>query len=199
MGFSRQEYCSGWPCPPPGDLPNPRIEPKSIMSQHLPCLMHFRQVRYCWATREAQILIYTPFKLIFSSTGVSALAGVVQGAEQGEENTVMRSKCLLQLMQQGYLCSHWPGRCTEGWTRMLLGGYSPDSGLQEEEPEGCVGQTTGFCGVGGGGSSLPRGVFSRLMGEVSPVTSCLHKCLLPLDGHTAAKLQTEFPGLSHSK
>ena len=24
MGFSRQEYWSGLPCPPPGDLPNPR-------------------------------------------------------------------------------------------------------------------------------------------------------------------------------
>ena len=29
MGFSRQEYCSGLPCPPPGDLPNPGIEPTS--------------------------------------------------------------------------------------------------------------------------------------------------------------------------
>ena len=26
MGFSRQEYQSGLPCPPPGDLPNPGIE-----------------------------------------------------------------------------------------------------------------------------------------------------------------------------
>ena len=26
MGFSRQEYWSGLPRPPPGDLPNPRIE-----------------------------------------------------------------------------------------------------------------------------------------------------------------------------
>ena len=25
-GFSRQEYWSGFPCPPPGDLPNPRIK-----------------------------------------------------------------------------------------------------------------------------------------------------------------------------
>ena len=25
-GFSRQEYWSGLPCPPPGDLPDPRIE-----------------------------------------------------------------------------------------------------------------------------------------------------------------------------
>ena len=29
MGFSRQEYWSGWPVPPPGDLPDPGIEPKS--------------------------------------------------------------------------------------------------------------------------------------------------------------------------
>ena len=29
QGFSRQEYCSGLPCPPPGDLPNSGIEPRS--------------------------------------------------------------------------------------------------------------------------------------------------------------------------
>ena len=29
MGFSRQEYWSGWPFPSPGDLPNPGIEPRS--------------------------------------------------------------------------------------------------------------------------------------------------------------------------
>ena len=27
MGFSRQEYCSGFPFPSPGDLPDPGIEP----------------------------------------------------------------------------------------------------------------------------------------------------------------------------
>ena len=31
--FSRQEYWSGLPCPPPGDLPNPGIEPGSPASQ----------------------------------------------------------------------------------------------------------------------------------------------------------------------
>ena len=35
MGFSRQEYWSGLPCPPPGDLPNPEIEPASL------CLLHW--------------------------------------------------------------------------------------------------------------------------------------------------------------
>ena len=29
VGFSRQEYWSGLPCPPPGDLPNPGIKPRS--------------------------------------------------------------------------------------------------------------------------------------------------------------------------
>ena len=29
MGFPRQEYWSGLPFPPPGDLPDPGLEPKS--------------------------------------------------------------------------------------------------------------------------------------------------------------------------
>ena len=33
MGFSKQEYWSGLPCPPPGDL-DPQIEPSSL------CLLH---------------------------------------------------------------------------------------------------------------------------------------------------------------
>ena len=29
LGFSRQEHWSGFPCPPPGDLHNPGIKPRS--------------------------------------------------------------------------------------------------------------------------------------------------------------------------
>ena len=32
VGFSRQEYWSGLPYSPPGDLPNPGTEPASLMS-----------------------------------------------------------------------------------------------------------------------------------------------------------------------
>ena len=35
MGFSRQEYWSGLPCPSPGDCPDPRIKPASLMSSAL--------------------------------------------------------------------------------------------------------------------------------------------------------------------
>ena len=35
MGFPRQEYWSGLPCPPPGDLPNLGTEPASLLSPAL--------------------------------------------------------------------------------------------------------------------------------------------------------------------
>ena len=40
MGFSRQDYWSRSPCPPPGDLPNPGIKPTSLMSP-MPAGMFF--------------------------------------------------------------------------------------------------------------------------------------------------------------
>ena len=35
VGFSRQEYWSGFPCPPPGDLPAPGIELACLESPEL--------------------------------------------------------------------------------------------------------------------------------------------------------------------
>ena len=35
MGFSRQGYWGELPCPPPGDLPDPRIEPTYLISPEL--------------------------------------------------------------------------------------------------------------------------------------------------------------------
>ena len=35
MGFSKKEYWSGLPCPPPGDLPDPGIEPTPLKSPAL--------------------------------------------------------------------------------------------------------------------------------------------------------------------
>ena len=35
MAFSRQRYWRGLPCPPPGDLPDPGIEPMSLLSPAL--------------------------------------------------------------------------------------------------------------------------------------------------------------------
>ena len=48
MGFPRQEYFSGLPFHPPGDLPDPGIKP---MSPAISCIG--RQILYHWATWEA--------------------------------------------------------------------------------------------------------------------------------------------------
>ena len=56
MGFSGQEYFNGLPCPPPGDLPKPGIEPASFNSfltrdqTCTPCTG--RQNLDHWITRE---------------------------------------------------------------------------------------------------------------------------------------------------
>ena len=47
MGFSRQEYWSGLPCPPLEDLPDPGIKPASL------CLLHKGRFFITSATWEA--------------------------------------------------------------------------------------------------------------------------------------------------
>ena len=53
MGLSWQEYWSGLPCPPPGDLANPGIEPTAPAFG--------RQILYHCATWEALVCNYSLF------------------------------------------------------------------------------------------------------------------------------------------
>ena len=53
MGFSRQGYWSGLPCPPPGDLPNSGIKPMSLLSAAMAGGFFTTS-----ATRETQAYIY---------------------------------------------------------------------------------------------------------------------------------------------
>ena len=58
MEFSRKEYWSGWPCPCPGDLLDPRIQPMSLMSISL--AGGFFTTSTTWETRKALIQIFKP-------------------------------------------------------------------------------------------------------------------------------------------
>ena len=58
MGYSRQEYWSGLPCPPPGDLPNPGIQPETLMFPAL--AFKFFTTSAAW---EAQRLTDLPAKI----------------------------------------------------------------------------------------------------------------------------------------
>ena len=69
MGFSQQEYWSGVPCPPPGDLPNPGIEPASLTSSAL--TGGFFAISAIWEAHSLQgfpflhILEYFCFLLVY--------------------------------------------------------------------------------------------------------------------------------------
>ena len=54
MEFSRQEYWSGLPCPPPGDLPNPGTERGSLTSSAL--AGRFFTTRAPWETYKGTCL-----------------------------------------------------------------------------------------------------------------------------------------------
>ena len=58
VGFSRQEYRSGLPCPPPGDLPNPGIKPESPTA---PAMQAGSLLRSHWGTSAWQYLILVIF------------------------------------------------------------------------------------------------------------------------------------------
>ena len=81
--LSRQEYRSGLPCPPPGDLPNPRIEPRS-------------------PTFQANYLLSEPLGKP-KNTGVAGLS-LIQGIFQTQESNWGLLHCrriLYQLSYQG--------------------------------------------------------------------------------------------------
>ena len=59
MGFSRQEPLSWLPCPPPGALPHPGIEPTSLMSPALGS--GFFTTSTTWEGPEHGLILYFQF------------------------------------------------------------------------------------------------------------------------------------------
>ena len=59
MGFSRQEYWSGLPFPPPGDLPDPGIESTSPVSPELQMVSLL--LSHTTLLSEAHLLNYKSF------------------------------------------------------------------------------------------------------------------------------------------
>ena len=69
MGFSRQEYWRRLPCPAPGDLPHPGIEPASPVDPAL------RVDSLPLSAREAWDLAYKTFQLLSSENTTSQVPG----------------------------------------------------------------------------------------------------------------------------
>ena len=85
MGFSRQEYWSGLPCPPPGDLPDPGIEPRSpalqadSLSSELPgkLILGGLDKLSVWRFQESHWHIVNVFHFILSLSLSSSLPSLL--------------------------------------------------------------------------------------------------------------------------
>ena len=96
-GFSRQEYWSGLPCPPPGDLPNPGIEPR------------------CPALQADSLLTESPGKP--KNTGVGSLS-LLHGIFPTPELNLGLLHCRWILYQLSYQGS--PCKCLHTYTYMYI-------------------------------------------------------------------------------
>ena len=86
MGYSKQEYWNGLPFPPPGDLPNPRIKPASLMSPALAGRFFttntiWEAPKHLWDLIKDKILMVSP-----------------QPYDQGNSPT---ESCMVQLLPRG--------------------------------------------------------------------------------------------------
>ena len=72
MGFSRQEYCSGLPCPLSGDLPDPEIEPTSLAASALQVnclpLSHQGSLHFCLLLFSHVKLFVTPWTAAYQAS-----------------------------------------------------------------------------------------------------------------------------------
>ena len=111
MLFSRQEYWSGLPCSPPGNLPNPGIEPTSLMSPAL--AGRFFTTSITWEAhvcpKPAHLFLGSarPFILHLVRVMREGLCGLLSsGGRPGQEFWLLGSGLLgLELRAPLYHCS----------------------------------------------------------------------------------------------
>ena len=76
LGFSRQEYWSGLPCPPPGDIPDPGVRPESLTSPALASRFFTTSATWEAPYKDIQVYIYT-VELPFATTWMD-LEGIMR-------------------------------------------------------------------------------------------------------------------------
>ena len=93
MGVSRQEYWSGLPCPPPGDLPDPGIEPVSLASPALAGSF------FTWEAKVA-LVVKNPAASAGDIRDMGSIPGTGRYLVGGHDNPLHYS-CLENPMERG--------------------------------------------------------------------------------------------------
>ena len=109
MGFSRQEYWSGLPCPSPGALPDPGIEPVSLASPALAGSF------FTWEAKVA-LVVKNPAAKARDARDTGSIPG--SGRSPGKENgNPLQYPCLENSMDRGVWRATAHG-ATKSWTQL---------------------------------------------------------------------------------
>ena len=89
-GFSRKEHWSGWPFPPPGDLPDPRIKPGSpaLQADSLPSGLRGKPILIRAHHPNDLIFILLVNKVTFWGTGDQDASVSLQGGHSLTQNNM---------------------------------------------------------------------------------------------------------------
>ena len=107
MEFSRQEYWSGLPHPPPGDRPDSGSEPESL------CLQHWQVFSLPLVPPEKPTLSYRPFVTLYNPMDCSLPGSSVHGTFQARVLDWVVISFSRRTSQPGdrTQVSHMAGRC----------------------------------------------------------------------------------------
>ena len=125
MEFTRQEYGSGLPCPPPGDLPDPRIKPTSLLhlqADSLPLVPPVKPVPCYGTSKQSQLfLVYTVevrdgvmcWKVIAEKSRKNVLHAGGQIWERVRKG-LGKASAVPSLKPISHISLSYSGRCEEG-------------------------------------------------------------------------------------
>ena len=120
MEFSRQKYWSGLPCPPPGDLTDPGVEPSSPALQagslptEQPTYTHYN---LCWTTGSCVVSIHT--LVLFSPESITMNKASGGDGIPVELFQILKDgavKALHSICQQIWKTEQWP----QDWKRSVF-------------------------------------------------------------------------------
>ena len=99
MGLSRQEYSNGFPCPPPGDIPNLRIKATPFMPPALPGELPYHSFQF--SSVQSRPTLCDPMdcacQASLSTTNSQSLLKLMSIESVMPSNQIILCRCLLLL------------------------------------------------------------------------------------------------------
>ena len=141
-GFSRQEYCSGLPCPPPRELPNPGIKPRSsaLQADSLPAepprkaqeywSWYLSLLQQIFQTQESNLGLLHCRQILYQLSYQGSPINIINRFKIGKKNTSLYIVTLLILLT----CRVYHVKYQNGW----IARWNQDCREKYQQPQICI-------------------------------------------------------------